>query len=101
MSDPAGIPQTPVPPVPPSHPPFPVAHFLYAILCGVLAWVVLHVLFVLAAVQFLMVAINHKPNDNIRSFSASLAEYLRELLAYMTFAREEQPFPVGPFPKAA
>jgi hypothetical protein len=99
MSDPAAIPQNPSPPV--AHPPFPIARLLYAFLCGVLAWVVLHVLFVLAAVQFLMHAINGKPNEDLKSFSASLAEYLRELLAYMTFAREEQPFPMGPFPKAA
>jgi hypothetical protein len=99
MSDPAGIPQNPTTSAP--HPPFPVARLLYAFVCGVLAWVVLHVLFVLAAVQFLMHAINGKPNEDLKTFSASLAEYLRELLAYMTFAREEQPFPMGPFPKAA
>jgi hypothetical protein len=101
MSDPAEIPQNPSPSPPPPHPPFPVTRLLYAIVCGVFAWIVLHVLFVLAAVQFLMQAINGKPNDDLKSFSASLAEYLRELLAYMTFAREEQPFPMGPFPKAA
>jgi Domain of unknown function (DUF4389) len=96
MSDPVSVPQNPV-----AHPPFPVTRLLYAILCGVFAWIVLHIVFVLAAVQFLVHAINGKPNEDIKSFSASLAEYLRELLAYMAFAREEQPFPLGPFPKPA
>jgi hypothetical protein len=104
MSDPIAAPQSPEPQAPnppPPHTPFPVTRLLYAIVCGVLAWIVLHVVFVLAAVQFLVFAIKGKPNQDLTTFSASLAEYLRELLAYMTFAREEQPFPVGPFPKTA
>jgi hypothetical protein len=83
------------------HPPFPAARLLFAIGYGLIAWFVLHVIFVLAVVQFAMVAINGRTHDEIKSFSASLVEYERDLLAYITFGRDEQPFPFGPFPKSA
>lgn len=87
--------------VAPPHPPFPAARLLFAIGYGFIAWFVLHVIFVLAVVQFVMVAINGRVHDEIKSFSASLIEYERELLAYITFVQDAQPFPFGAFPKSA
>jgi hypothetical protein len=87
--------------VAPPHPPFPAARLLFAFGYGLIAWFLLHVIFVLAVVQFVMVAINGRAHDEIKSFSASLIEYERDLLAYITFMRDEQPFPFGPFPKSA
>jgi len=104
MSDSNSIPppQGPAAIVAVPHTPFPAARLLFAIGYGFIAWVVLHVMFVLAVVQFVMVAINGRANDEIKAFSASLAQYEWELLAYMTFARDDQPFPFGrPFPKSA
>jgi hypothetical protein len=46
-----------------------------------------------------VVAINGRVNDELKGFSLNLAQYLWELLAYITFARDEQPFPIGPFPR--
>ena len=108
MSDPtnpsAAIPppgQVPPPAALPHHPPFPIARVLYAIGFGFVAWFVLHILFFLAVVQVVMIAINGHTNDELKRFCGSLIQYESELFAYITFASDEQPFPLGPFPKHA
>jgi len=90
--------------VPPSQPqiarpPFPVVRLLYAVGYGILAYFVLHVLFALALIQFIVFAINGHVNTELKNFSANLAQYLWDLVAFIVFARDEQPFPIGPFPK--
>ena len=86
---------------PPPHPPFPVVRLLYAVGYGFIAWFVLHILFLLAFVQFVVLAINGRPNEELKQFCLTLVQYLWELLAFMTFVRDEQPFPFGPFPRHA
>ena len=93
---------TATPPNPgPARPPFPVVRLVYALGYGLLAWFVMHILFVLAAVQFVMIAVNGRVHDELKAFSGSLLQYEWELIAFITFIRDEQPFPVGPFPKQA
>lgn len=92
--------------VPPSQPqtvraPFPVVRLLYSIGYGIIAWFVLYVLFAIALVQFVLLAINGHTNTELKSFSANLVQYLWDLLAFIVFVRDEQPFPIGPFPKTA
>ena len=53
---------------------------------------------ILALIQFVVVAINGKVNEELKDFCISLVQYLWELLAFITFVRDEQPFPLGPFP---
>ena len=84
----------------PDHRPFPIVRLLYAIGFAFLAWVVLWIVFVLAAVQFVVLVINGQSNDELKRFSLNLLQYLFELLAFVTFARDDIPFPIGPFPKA-
>jgi len=86
---------------PPSHPPFPAARLFYAIGYGIIAWFVIHVVFLLAVIQFAVIAINGRGNDELKHFCLVLVQYLWELLAFITFVRDEQPFPLGPFPKHA
>ena len=83
------------------HPPFPMVRLLYAIGYGIIAWFVIHVVFLLAVVQFVVIAINGRGNDELKHFCLTLVQYLWELLAFITFVRDEQPFPIGPFPKHA
>ena len=59
----------------------------------------LWIVFVLAVIQYVVIAINGKVNNELKTFSLNLVQYLVELLAFITFARDEQPFPFGPFPK--
>ena len=79
--------------------PFPAVRFFYSILFGIITYFVVNVLFVLALLQFVVVAINGRVNEELKNFSFSLVQYLWELFAYITFVRDEQPFPVGIFPK--
>lgn len=83
----------------PVHRPFPVARLLYSVAFAVLAWIVLWVTIVLGVVQFVMFALNGRANEELTGFSHRLVQYLWELLGYVTFFREEMPFPFGPFPK--
>jgi hypothetical protein len=106
MSDPANPtadmpPPGPPPAALPHHPPFPVVRVLYAIGYGFIAWFVLHVLFFLAVAQVVMIAINGRANEELKHFCATLIQYEWELFAFITFVRDEQPFPLGPFPKHA
>jgi hypothetical protein len=55
---------------------------------------------VLAFVQFVVLVINGHTNDELKRFSLNLLQYLFELLAFVTFARDNLPFPIGPFPRA-
>ena len=58
------------------------------------------IVFVLAFVQFVVLVINGHTNDELKRFSLNLLQYLFELLAFVTFARDNLPFPIGPFPRA-
>jgi hypothetical protein len=93
----AGADQAP----PPPHPPFPAVRLVYALCYGILAYFVLMILFGLGVIQFVLLAINGRVNEELKSFSANLVQYLFELLAFIVFARDEQPFPIGPFPRHA
>jgi len=84
-----------------SHPPFPIVRLLYAIGFAILAWFVIWILFAIGVVQFVVLAINGKVNDELKAFSVNLVQYLWELVAFIIFARDEQPFPIGPFPRHA
>ena len=85
----------------PARAPFPAVRLLYAIGFGVVAWFVFWITVLLALAQFVVVAINGRVNDELKTFSANLIHYLWELLAFIVFVRDEQPFPIGPFPRRA
>lgn len=88
-----------MPPVQQARTPFPWIRLFYAFGFAIIAWFVFWITFLLAIVQFVMFAINGKLNDELKNFSFSLVQYLWGLLAFITFVRDDQPFPIGPFPK--
>ncbi len=85
----------------PQRPPFPIIRLLYSFGYGVIAWFVIHIVFLVAVVQFFVIAINGRANDELKSFGLSLLRYEWQLLAFITFVSDEQPFPIGAFPKHA
>jgi hypothetical protein len=85
----------------PARTPFPFVRLFYALGYGVVAWVVIHLVFFLALVQFVLFAVTGRLNEELKNFSLSLIQYLWELLAFVAFVRDEQPFPIGPFPTHA
>src|SRR5271154_4119576 len=78
--------------------PFPITRLFHAFAFAIVAWVVVHLLFALAIVQFAFLAVTGRLNGELKGFSFNLVQYLWELLAFVTFVRDEQPFPFGPFP---
>ena len=95
----ANGPETAVPPPGAVHPPFPAARLLYSVLFGIIAWFVLWITFLLVIAQFVVVAVNGRVNDELKHFTGQLVAYLGDLLGFMAFTRDDQPFPFGPFPK--
>ena len=87
------------PPAAAARAPFPAVRLLYAFGFGIVAWFVFWIAILLALVQFVVVAINGKVNDELKTFTLNLVQYLWELLAFIAFVRDEQPCPIGPFPK--
>jgi hypothetical protein len=78
--------------------PFPAVRLVYALAYAVIAWFVIHLVFALAVVQFGFFAVTGRLNDELKAFNFNLIQYLWELLAFVAFVRDEQPFPFGPFP---
>ncbi len=48
---------------------------LYSIGYGFIAWFVLHILFFLAVVQVVMIAINGRANEELKRFARTLIQY--------------------------
>lgn len=62
-------------------------------------WVVRLVVALAALFQFGALLITDAPNEQVRRFGASLALYTAEIVAYLTCASEQIPFPVGRWPR--
>ena len=71
---------------------------LYMIAFWFLGHVAFSVAIFLAALQFVVVLITGEKNEELRKFSRNLIQYVWECLAFVIFAREEKPFPLGRFP---
>jgi len=80
--------------------PFPAIRLLYSIGFAVIAWFVFWLVLAVAILQFVVIVIDGKVNGEIRDFSLRLLQYLAELLSFVAFVRDDQPFPIGPFPPA-
>ncbi|HEY3636610.1 MAG TPA: DUF4389 domain-containing protein [Rhizomicrobium sp.] len=80
-------------------PPFPLVRLLYAFGYALLAWLTFWILLVTSTLQFVVMLVSGEVNQELKSFNLGLLQYLWELLAFITFLRDDQPFPFGPFPK--
>lgn len=68
---------------------------LYACLVN---WVALFIIWIIAAFQFLYTLFVGKPNQTLLPFGASLSEYIKQIMLYLTYGTEEKPFPFRPWP---
>jgi hypothetical protein len=58
------------------HPPFPAVRLLYSLLFAVMAYLAVLLLFALAVVQFIVLAITGKTNDELKGFTVGLVRYI-------------------------
>jgi len=68
----------------------------------VVVMVALHVcgtvLFVVTAIQFVMLLLGDTPNPRLVSFGRSLGGYLQQSANFLVFATEDKPFPFSDWP---
>ncbi len=72
---------------------------LFMVGYGFLAWFVFGLTIFLAILQFIVMILNRELNEDLRKFSRNVVLYLADLLSYITFLKDDKPFPLGPFPK--
>jgi Domain of unknown function (DUF4389) len=54
---------------------------------------------ILAAMQFVVVFLDDKPNKEIHHFTGRLGSFLNETFAFLTYRQDEMPFPFSTFPE--
>jgi hypothetical protein len=87
-------------PQPVAKKPFPIVRLFYSLGFAVLAWLAFWMLLVLGTVQFVVLLVTGRVNEELKTFNLNLLQYLWELFAFIIFVRDDQPFPIGPFPKS-
>lgn len=69
-----------------------------------LFWVIFYFTQIIVAVvtvaQCLFVLVTNNPNQQLLKFGDSLGKYIHDILRYVTFNSDQQPFPFADFPKA-
>ena len=76
----------------------PWLRLLPLIFFGIIAYVVLMVSYIMAAIQFVVVIVSGEPNSQLRDFGQRLASYLQEILDYLIYRTDQMPFPFAAFP---
>lgn len=78
---------------------FPWKRLLLSIAFGFAAAFALWLFIFAAIMQFILRAVDGAPSERLSRFGKRTGAYLRDIAAYMTFAREEEPWPFADFPK--
>jgi hypothetical protein len=73
---------------------------IFMVLMGLAFYLATTVLFALALVQLLLSIASDTPNERLRDFGGALGRYLRQIADYLSFARDEAPFPFSEWPDA-
>jgi hypothetical protein len=71
---------------------------LYMVLFGAAFYVAMWLMVVVAIVQLIAKLVSGASLARLDVFGAQLAIYMRELVAFLTFASEEKAFPLAPWP---
>lgn len=56
------------------------------------------VIFIVTAIQFVVMLLAGKTNARLVTFGRSLGRYLQQIVDFLTFATEEMPFPFNDWP---
>lgn len=73
---------------------------IFILVYGIVLWATSIVLGLVVIFQFLTVLFTRQPQKNLLEFGGSLAEFVRQIVAYLTFNSEHKPFPFGDWPDA-
>lgn len=72
---------------------------LYTIFYVVIANIVWGIVCLIVVAQFLYSWIGGTLNEKLLSFSATISQYAKELIAYISFNSDEKPWPMGEWPQ--
>jgi hypothetical protein len=71
---------------------------LYMLLFAVIYGVAKFVCAAIILLQFVLLVLTGRPNEQLRQFSGKLAAFMYEILLFLTFNSEAKPYPFGPWP---
>lgn len=75
--------------------------FVYMIGFAILAHIAFSLTLFLGVVQLVVLLATKQKNDELLQFSRRLIAFVGECLAFIVFARDEKPFPLGAFPSVS
>jgi len=74
---------------------------LYMLIFSFLLGIVKFVAFAVILFQFLSVLFSAETNKQLLTFGRSLSLYQYQIMMYLTYNSEQQPFPMGKWPEAS
>jgi hypothetical protein len=74
---------------------------LYMVFFAIVSVIVRAVISLLAFVQFIVILVTGHANEPLLQLGNNLSTYVRQLVKFVTFNTEEQPFPFSPWPDEA
>ena len=74
---------------------------LYILIYAVFYTIAEIVLFAIIVFQFLLKLFTSETNERLRKLGQGLSTYIYQILQYMTFNSDYQPYPFGAWPRAA
>lgn len=74
---------------------------LYMLLFLLIHGLVKGIVFAVAVVQFILVAVNKTPNEPLRKFGQGISTYLYDITQFLVFNTEHKPFPFDDWRNAA
>ncbi|MFO6421710.1 DUF4389 domain-containing protein [Hylemonella sp. W303a] len=77
-----------------------IPRVIYMVLMGLALHLAVTLLFAVALVQLLLSIASDESNERLRRFGRGLGRYLRQIADFLSFAREDVPFPFNEWPDA-
>lgn len=69
---------------------------LYMLLYGFVLYLTMSVLALVVIVQFVFALFSGRPNESIRGFSRDLAQFIHQIVLFLSYNSERNPFPFTP-----
>ncbi len=91
---------TPAPGTPKTSSGYPFRKLLISVFMLAMLWLSFWAAVFVGVAQFVLRAFDRDASEDLRHFGGRLGVYMGEVVAYMTFARDNAPFPFAAFPKA-
>ena len=73
---------------------------LYIVLFAVIFGITRVVLWAVVILQFLLTLFTGETNTQLRAFGLSLAAFVYQIMAFVTFNSDQRPFPFDPWPES-